>query len=248
MAAQVSLQAIPAAPTTLRLVAPPGTAPAEPLWLATTWDAAKHEVASYFRTAWAFGTRPQATARAWAERRFQALNPLAYLLNSLAIIGPWHALWQRILGLPEGSFTQDLVAAVTPFVGVLAVGSIHHLLFRLLGSKRHIQSSWAISIYSTGGLPTLVSLVATPFALRLQHLKTPSLLRAHWHEIALLQAFGIVTLVMQNAALSGLYSTTRRRAACVQIASSVMAVLTVTIVGTQLMLIGNLLKLVAGRL
>lgn len=145
-------------------------------------------------------------------------------------------------------FTEDLIAAVTPFVGVLAIGSLHHLLFRLLGSKRHIQSSWAISIYSTGGLPTLVSLVATPFALRLQHLTTLSLVRAHWHEIALIQAFGIITLVMQNAALSGLYSTTRRRAAFVQVASALAVPLTLIVVGAQLALFGYLLKLVAGRL
>ena len=239
MAAQVSNEGAPAAPVTLRILAPPPAVP-EPLWVATTWEAAKDEVTSYLRTAWAFGVRPQATARAWAERRFRALNPLAYLLNSLAIIGPWRALWQRILHVPESSFTADLTSATAPFVGVLAFGSLHHLLFRILGSKRHVQSSWAMSIYTTGGLPTVLGLVVAPFALKAQH--------AVWLPILLHQAVALVSLVMQNAALAGLYGTSRRRAAGVQIASSMLFVLTLVVVVTQLELVGSLLKLLAGRL
>ena len=250
MAAQVSpsTERIPRPPATLRLLESARPRAPEPLWVGTTWDATKREVRSYLRTAWAFGTHPQATARAWAEGRFEAQNPLGYLLNSLAIIGPWQALWQRLLGLPDLPFSQDLITAVAPFLGVLATGSLHHLLFRALGSRRHIQSSWAISIYSTGELPTVVGLIVTPFALKAQRLQTLSLLREHWRVVLALQAISLLTLAMQNAALAGLYGTSRPRAALVQVGSTVMAIVAIALLSTQLTLVGMVLKLLADRL
>ena len=253
MAAQVSAspertERIPRPPSTLRLLESEPPAAPEPLWIGSTLDATKREVRSYLRTAWAFGTRPQATARAWAAGRFEAQNPLGYLLNSLAIIGPWQALWQRILGLPDLPFARDLITAVTPFLAVLATGSLHHLLFRALGSRRHIQSSWAISIYSTGGLPTVVGLLVTPFALKTRRLDTLLLLREHWKVVVALQAISLLTLAMQNAALSGLYGTSRPRAALVQLGSGALAAVAVIVLGTQLTVIGMTLKAIASHL
>lgn len=229
------MEGIPAAPTTLRMLDAP---PREPDWVSTTSRAIRREIRSYFHTAWAFGWRPRETARAWADGRFKALNPLAYLLNSLAIIGPWRALWQRILKLPDLPLAQDIVLAAGPFIGVLAVGSFHHLLFRLLGSKRRIQSGWAIAIYSTGGFPTLLSLVSTPIAIRAAYLTTPALLRANWHLLALSQVVGIVVLLWQNAAVAGLYGTSRKRAAIVQLVSSLAPGLLVAAMALQLTYFG----------
>ena len=211
MAAQPS---IPAAPQTRRLrSAPPPPASREPEWVGRSWQAARREIGRYLRTAWAFGRAPRETARLWADGRFDALNPLAYLFNTAAIIGPWRALWQRILHTPDLPLWQDVIGAIGPFMGVLLVGSIFHCLFALLaGSTRKLSSTWAMSIYSTGGLPTLLQLAATPFALVASASQRPEYIRQHVLALAVSSLLPYPVLIWQGLALSGLHGTRRRTA------------------------------------
>src|SRR5437868_15431920 len=79
---------------TLRLGPLPAAPPAEPAWISEAFRNVLGELRLYFATVWAFTVRPQASAEAWAGGTFKALNPIAYLVNGLAIIGPWRFLWE----------------------------------------------------------------------------------------------------------------------------------------------------------
>lgn len=240
MAAQPS---IPAAPQTLRLVsAPPPPASREPEWVERSWQAARREVERYLRTAWAFARAPRATAHLWAEGRFAAQNPFAFLLNTVAIIGPWRALWQRILGLPEMSLGYELMYAVAPFLGVVGTGSYLHVLFLLLGrSRRRITSTWAISIYASGAVGVLCQVITTPFALISLNAKTPEQMRAHLFAIVFAELAVVPLVIWQTLALAGLHGVRRRRAAFIQVIGTI--VLTAMALGLA-MEIGAFIRLV----
>jgi hypothetical protein len=218
----------PPPPRTLRLLpSPPSLAPAlpaprEPEWLSETARHVVGEIRLYVRTAWAFARRPRASAAAWANGELKALNPLAFLLNNLTIIGPWHILWQRVLRTPDVPLWQEALTAAAPFLAVGLTASFLHLFFHLFGSKRRLTSTWAVSIYAGGGLPLICSLVADPLSLRLKQIgdavngQGPAALGSHgWTTFfaytGALWALTGVMHVVQSIALSGLHGMSRRR-------------------------------------
>jgi hypothetical protein len=189
----------------------------EPDWISETWQAVRNEIQLYFATAVAFAFRPRATAAAWSRREFRALNPMAYLLNSLAVIGPWRALCQYVMHIPDFPLWLDVLQTTSPFLAVFISGGLHHLAFRLLGSNRRYSSSVAISIYTTGGFPTLFTLLLMPFSLWSAHLglsrsHTAHFDKGYWMGTAASFAVLIVIQSVQACALSGAHGTTRRRA------------------------------------
>lgn len=218
-----AMPSIPAPPATLRLLsAPPPPPTREPEWVERSWQAARREVERYGRTAWAFARAPRETAHLWAEGRFDAQNPLGFLLNTVAIIGPWRALWQRILGLPEMSLGYELIYALAPFLGVVGTGSYLHVLFLLLGrSKRRITSTWAISIYASGAVGVLCQLITAPCALIASNAKTPEQMRAHLLAIVVSEVLIVPLVIWQTLALAGLHGLRRRRAAFIQVIGTI---------------------------
>jgi hypothetical protein len=163
-------------------------------------------------------------------------------------------MWRHLLGMPDLPLWRDLLNSAAPFIGVLIYGSFHHLFFRLFGSRRRITSSWAISVYATAGLPTLLGMAYTPIAMRLhaaqqavtmhprQH---PQIFAGEWRLFWTYSLIGglvsLVAWLIQVSALSGLHGMTRRRTMLVLLVCMVVYMFDTTLVFGQAMVILRLL-------
>jgi hypothetical protein len=122
-------------------------------------DAVRHtveELVLFSRTLWGITVRPMAFARAWAEGRERALNPLAFLATAASIVAAWKPIlgWLGYGENEDASFVRQVILAVGPFVPYAAVGALAHLL--MLGSRprRRLADAIAIGLYAGG--PALV--------------------------------------------------------------------------------------------
>jgi hypothetical protein len=223
---------------TTRLPRAAPVAAAEPTWVKDTVGHIVSEIRLYLQTAVAFALRPRASAADWASGRLKTLNPLAYLLNSMVLVGPWRALWQNILGMPNLPLWRDVLGAAAPFIFVVVSGSLVHLFFRAFGSKRRLTSTWAVSIYATGGLPTIITLLCEPLNLRLQALSdqmsnTHHATMAEWmlflkYDLGLMAASCVVGII-HAIALAGLHGTSRRKSVFILTLSTVTMVVGLTV-------------------
>lgn len=228
---------VPAPPVTLRLVSAPAPPTSrEPQWVGRSWEATKREVRRYLATSWAFAARPRETARLWAEGRFDAQNPLAYVLNTAAVLGPWRALWQYIFHLQQPLW-EDILWAAAPTLGILLNSSFTHLLVALAGGKRRLTSSWAMSIYVTGGFLLVFQLAATPFLLISDHIKTPQDWRDHWLAFVLGQVLILPGYFWHSIALAGLHGLRARRVVLAQVLGAVACVLLAAWAGFELIVL-----------
>jgi hypothetical protein len=183
----------------------------EPRWISDHRFIADLKI--YFHAFAAFTLQPRLSAEEWATRRRRFLNPLDFLLKSVAVVSAWHALLWVKFGLPEPTLLASIVEAADPYVWAFAVGSFAHVGFRVLGSKRRLTSTWAVSIYAIGAVPSVVSLVYEVFSIRakarsMAPFASPVL-------VCLLVVVPIVTSAFMSAALAGLHGTSRRRSLAV---------------------------------
>ena len=212
-----SVAYIAPAPVTLRLVsAPPLPRTSEPQWVERAWQGAKRELLRFLRTSWAFAAHPRESGRLWAEGRLDTLNPLAYLLNTVAVLGPWRALWQIFLHV-QSPLWMEALWTLAPFLGVVLTSSFSHLLLSFAGGRRRITSTWAISIYATGGLVSAFQLIATPFLVLSDHIKTSQDWHDHWLAYVLGQSLVCPELVWQTLAMAGLHGLRARRVLVTQV-------------------------------
>jgi hypothetical protein len=143
------------------------TSEPDPPWMRDAARAVGHELAAFATTVWAILSSPARFADDWAAGRRRALNPLAFLLNALAVVGPWRALWARLVdpNPPTTPLWFELCKPLLPVVVNLSVTMLFHALLRPLGARRPLRSSMAIALYVSGGPLAIVNFLAAPLVL-----------------------------------------------------------------------------------
>lgn len=180
----------------------------DPHWLRDAARAVAHELRAYFATLFAIATAPRRFATEWAEGRRQALNPLAFQLNALAVLGPWRAVWARLVdpNPPTTPLWFELLKPTLPVIGNAVGVTIIHALVRLFGGKRPLRSSVAMALYISGGPTAVVGFVIAPLVLYgWLHPMTPVALGSAVGNLTLMALLLVYTVKMLSA-LHGLPS------------------------------------------
>jgi hypothetical protein len=139
----------------------------DPPWMRDAARAVGHELAAFATTLWAILASPARFAADWASGRRHALNPLAFLFNSLAVVGPWRALWARLLdpNPPTTPLWFELGKPALPVLFSVAVTALFHLLLKPLGGRRPLRSSLAMAMYVSGGPMAILNFLVAPLVL-----------------------------------------------------------------------------------
>jgi Yip1-like protein len=139
----------------------------DPHWIGNAARAVGREIAAYAATAWTILRSPRRFATEWSDGTRAALNPLAFLLNALAVLGPWRALWARLLdpNPPTTPLWFEIGKPVLPVVGNIIGMGVCHALMRLFGGRRPLRTSLAMAFYISGGPMFLFGMLASPLTL-----------------------------------------------------------------------------------
>jgi len=218
-----SVSQIPIAPQTVRML-PAATqvsavvASKEPKWVSHHFI--YKAISQYLKTAWAFTRSPYESGRAWANGELNVGNPGDVLFQIMALLGPWYAFTAHVFHEPSNVWTS-VRHAKTALIAVCAIGTMIHIGYRLLGSKRRLMTSWGAAILALGGLPVPVLIILRPVQLWLSHRLTGPAASAAPALIALL----IVPLVFGPVAvtLAGVHKRSRASAVLLMITAMVLA-------------------------
>ena len=143
------------------------TSEPDPPWLRDAVRAVGRELAAFGTTLWAIVASPARFADDWAAGRRRALNPLAFLLNALAVLGPWRALCARVIdpNPPTTPLWFELGKPIFPVVINISVTALFHLLLKPLGGRRPLRSSLAMAMYVSGGPLSILNFLVSPLVL-----------------------------------------------------------------------------------
>ena len=134
----------------------------EPRWIAEALGAALHEARLYLETVFAFTLHPRVFAREWVAGTRRAMNPFGVLATSAALMGALGQVAERLILRRDSDpspLWKDLLYTVTPYAYYAALGAMAHLLLRLSGPTRRLQSTVAMALFAGGGPATMVSLL-----------------------------------------------------------------------------------------
>src|SRR5215831_6646140 len=127
-------------------------------WIAEAWTGTRTELATFFRTAARFVTRPAEFGRKWTEGDLSDLNPLGFAATSFALVGLAGTALSRLFSDKEsqGSLTNDVLSWLLPYAYFFILGVTQHLCLKLFRSRRPLRDSCAMALYAGGGagLPT----------------------------------------------------------------------------------------------
>jgi hypothetical protein len=177
------------------------TSEPDPPWLRDAIRAVGHELATFATTLWAILASPARFAADWASGRRHALNPLAFLFNALAVLGPWRAAWARILdpNPPTTPLWFELGKPVFPVLMNVTVTALFHLLLKPLGGRRPLRSSLAMAMYVSGGPLAILHFLAAPLVLYgfIHHYHGAFAVTSALANLALLALFFVYLIAMQ---------------------------------------------------
>jgi hypothetical protein len=160
----------------------------DPQWLRDAWRGFVHEWLSYARTAWRVTRAPGQFMRAWADGDEAALNPLACIVNALAVAAAITAgrqlLFHSASNLP--SWLELFAPALQIFNSAL-IASLMHFPLRLLGGRRPWRTSMAATLFVTSG-PLLPLYVARNLLMEPMSLTQPPA------NVAVLAAVGLLIM------------------------------------------------------
>jgi hypothetical protein len=134
----------------------------EPPWL----EEMLKPVRAFLETAWAFLRNPARFSREWVSGQQQAMNPLAFIGASTALLifalRATSALAHRT---HPPSFFSDLLLALAPQLYYAQLGLVVHWVLRLFGSRRRWTSSVGVALFAGGIFPLVAMLLALGVAL-----------------------------------------------------------------------------------
>jgi hypothetical protein len=139
----------------------------DPSWPRDAARAVGHEIATYARTVRLIMRGPARFAADWSAGRLPALNPLAFLLNALAVLGPWRAVWGRLFdpNPPTTPLWFELSKPIYPVVVNSVMTALAHVIIQPLGGRRPLRSSVAMTLYVSGGPLSVVGFLVAPLSL-----------------------------------------------------------------------------------
>lgn len=141
-----------------------------PDWIAEGLAQLRGELLLFFRTAADFTRHPARFAREWMSGSVHRLNPLGFAATSFALMASAGTAIDRLWPEPSvaatsQSLTKDVLSWLLPFVYFLFLGVIQHGVLRLLGSRRPLRDSCAMSLYAGGGPATALQLLFMGYAI-----------------------------------------------------------------------------------
>jgi hypothetical protein len=133
-------------------------------WPREAARAVAHDVGAFLQTARAVLVEPTRFAAEWTASARSGLNPLAFVLNAGAVIGPWRVLWARLLdpNAPSVSLGWQVAHAVMPLLLSFVTVTMCHALLKLLGTRAPLRSTAAVALFVTGGPIALGNLPLVP--------------------------------------------------------------------------------------
>jgi hypothetical protein len=129
-------------------------------WPREATRAFAHEWAAFFATVWRVTRAPRQFAADWADGKVEALNPIFYTLNAVAVQAPWVILWNRLAHRPEAELPlwSQALGTLSEFLYALVWTLPLHGVLRLCGGRRPLRSTYAISLYVVAGPVTFLML------------------------------------------------------------------------------------------
>jgi hypothetical protein len=186
----------------------------DPPWMREAAGAIAHELLGWLRALVAVTRAPRRFCAEWAAGEIRPLNPLAYSLNTLAVVVPAAALVTHLIGIEDDVLPlwAQLLKPLFPWVYDLLWLLPVHFALRALGGTRRLGTTVGASFYASGPLH-FVRVFYVP--LQLWQMAHPTDLR-----FALMSAVsGLVVMVLfcsySTAALAGAHQMPRWRAAVV---------------------------------
>jgi hypothetical protein len=124
-------------------------------WIHAAARSARDELAAWFATTRAICRAPARFGRAWAIGEANALNPLAFLATSAALIGIAIQAGEALTGdADDNSLLTTLWHWLQPYALFALFGLFAHLLLR----RKRARSSVAMALYAGAGPATLCGL------------------------------------------------------------------------------------------
>jgi hypothetical protein len=122
-----------------------------PDWIAEAWRVTVADVRAFLQSSVALLRRPRQFAARWATGQSRALNPLAFMATSAAVLG----VAQALIGLGSGNtLAAAALAVAAPYAHFGWLGLLAHAALRLLGSRQKLRVSLGVALY-VGGAPAL---------------------------------------------------------------------------------------------
>src|SRR4051812_5122670 len=144
-----------------------------PNWIREAAANAAGELRLFFQTARDFTAHPIRFAVAFTEGRQRAMNPLAFLATSAALLGGLRLLLRSLAGGADEnlSLVTQALDALAPYLHYAVLGSLAHAVFRLTGARRPLRDSLAMALFAGGGPAALAEVLTalTALAFDLSH-------------------------------------------------------------------------------
>jgi hypothetical protein len=124
-------------------------------WVRAASRSARDELAAWLATMGAVCRTPARFGRAWANGEASALNPLAFLATSAALIGIVSQLSDALTAAGDDSLLTNIWRWLQPYALFAVFGLFAHLFLR----RKRARSSVAMALYAGAGPATLYGLV-----------------------------------------------------------------------------------------
>jgi hypothetical protein len=142
-----------------------------PDWVAEAWFQTRKEVAAFLSTTRHFFRHPFRFGRRWPFHGGDEQNPLGYAATSLAVVAVIAALMRTLArgGAEDTSVGQEFLSWILPYGYFFLLGAAQHVCLRLLGSRRPLRDSLAMTVYAGAGtaLPTMAASLVSDIVVRL---------------------------------------------------------------------------------
>jgi hypothetical protein len=124
----------------------------DPQWPREAWRGLVHEWRDYGRVVLAVTREPRRFMHEWADGRRAALNPLACMLNLIALITVMSVAVHQIAHVSDDETPwHDLLKPIIRLVFSSALASTIHVPLRFLGAQRPWRTTLAAVLYVTAG-------------------------------------------------------------------------------------------------
>src|SRR5438132_9210100 len=132
-----------------------------PDWIAEAIRNAKGELALFARTAIGFSLHPGRFAAGWVAGKERALNPLAFLATSAALLTGLRAVLAATykVNAPDAGLVGQVADVLGPYAHYALLGVIAHGVFRLTGSTARLRDSLAVALFAGGGPAAIAELL-----------------------------------------------------------------------------------------
>jgi hypothetical protein len=142
----------------------PPTSTPDPNWPRDALTAAMHEVGDYLALVWQTVAHPRRFYIEWSAGQRRALNPLAAMLNAVAVLGVWQIILRHALDMPpkDNAWWLELAQPILAAARACVFGLVCHFGVWIFGARRPLRTTLGAVLYCSGGAITFLELVLLP--------------------------------------------------------------------------------------